>query len=44
MNNDKFAKMILDENVKVFIVYINSLRAKIIISLTKKAQIFLLFV
>lgn len=38
-----FAKAVLEENFKVFMVYINNLVVKVIIYLAKKARIFLLF-
>ena len=44
INKKEFIKVSLDKNIKVFVVYINSLslRSKIIIHLSRKAQIALL--
>lgn len=44
ININKFAEVILNENIKVFVAYINSLAAKITFYLVKKAQISLLLV
>lgn len=44
IKKNKFIEAILDENVKSFMPYINSLAAKISINLAKKGKIYLLLI
>lgn len=44
INKKKFAEVLLDENIEVFVAYISILATNMIICLGKKALIFSLFV
>ena len=44
INKKNFARVVLKENVEVFVVYIPSFTLKMIIHLVQKAQITLLFI
>ena len=42
INQNTFARAVLDENIEAFVIYVSSLGSKITIHLAKKAQITLL--